>query len=80
MVGAHRHHFFEPLAHGFGRTLVERLNRELNAVLQHPDVRQRLENSGLQVTGGPPEDFAAILKRDYDKYGAALRAAGVTPE
>ena len=68
------------VAPGTPRTLVQRLNRELNAVLQQPDVRQRLENSGLQITGGPPEDFAAILRRDYDKYGAALRAAGVTPE
>ncbi|HEY3076630.1 MAG TPA: tripartite tricarboxylate transporter substrate-binding protein, partial [Burkholderiales bacterium] len=62
------------------RTLVQRLNRELNAVLQHLDVRQRLENSGLQITGGTPEEFAAILRRDYEKYGAALRAAGVKPE
>ena len=62
------------------RALVARLNRECNAVLQQPEVRQRMENSGLQITGGAPEDFAAILKRDYDKYGAALRAAGVQPE
>jgi tripartite-type tricarboxylate transporter receptor subunit TctC len=62
------------------RPLVERLNRELNAVLQLPEVRQRLENSGLQITGGSPEDFAAILRRDFDKYSAALRAAGVRPE
>jgi tripartite-type tricarboxylate transporter receptor subunit TctC len=45
-----------------------------------PEVRQRLENSGLQITGGSPEEFAAILKRDFDKYSAALRAAGVKPE
>ena len=51
-----------------------------HALLQQPDVKQRMDNSGLQITGGPPEDFAAILKRDYDKYGTALRAAGVRPE
>jgi tripartite-type tricarboxylate transporter receptor subunit TctC len=62
------------------RRVVQRLNRELGAVLQNPDVRQRLTNSGLQVTGGSSEDFAAILRRDYEKYGAALRAAGVKPE
>ena len=62
------------------RPLQQRLNREFNAVLQMPEVRQRMENSGLQITGGAPEEFAAILKRDYDKYGAALRAAGVKPE
>jgi tripartite-type tricarboxylate transporter receptor subunit TctC len=62
------------------RTLVERLNRELNAVLQQPEVRSRMQASGLQVTGGTPEAFSEILKRDYDKYGAALRSAGVKPE
>jgi tripartite-type tricarboxylate transporter receptor subunit TctC len=60
--------------------LVERINRELNAVLQQPETRQRFANSGLQITGGTAQEFGAILKRDYDKYGAALRAAGVKPE
>ena len=68
------------VAPGTPPSLLARLNREFNAVLQQPEVRQRMENSGLQITGGAPEDFAAILKRDYDKYGAALRAAGVRPE
>jgi tripartite-type tricarboxylate transporter receptor subunit TctC len=67
-------------APGTPRPLLERINRELNAALERPDVRQRLENSGLQVTGGSPEAFAAIVRRDYDKYGAALRSAGVKPE
>ncbi|HYR35019.1 MAG TPA: tripartite tricarboxylate transporter substrate-binding protein, partial [Burkholderiales bacterium] len=62
------------------RPLVGRVNRELNAVLQRADVRERFANSGLQITGGTPEEFAAILRRDYDKYGAALRSAGVKPE
>jgi tripartite-type tricarboxylate transporter receptor subunit TctC len=62
------------------RPLLERVNRELNAVLQRADVRERFANSGLQITGGVPEEFAAILRRDYDKYGAALRSAGVKPE
>ena len=62
------------------RPIVERVNRELNAVLQSAEVRQRFAATGLQITGGTPEDFAAILKRDYDKYGAALRSAGVKPE
>jgi tripartite-type tricarboxylate transporter receptor subunit TctC len=68
------------VAPGTPAALIQRMNREFNAVLQQPGVRQRMENSGLQVTGGPPEDFAAILKRDYEKYGAALRVAGVKPE
>src|SRR5438067_5184742 len=60
--------------------LIERVNRELNAVLQRADVRERFSNSGLQITGGSSQDFGAILRRDYEKYGAALRAAGVSPQ
>ncbi|HXU42804.1 MAG TPA: tripartite tricarboxylate transporter substrate binding protein [Burkholderiales bacterium] len=62
------------------RPAVERVNRELNAVLQSAETRQRFVASGLQVTGGTPDEFGAILRRDYDKYGAALRSAGVKPE
>ncbi len=60
--------------------MVRRLNRELGAVLEQPEVRQRLTSAGLQITGGTVAEFAAVLRRDYDKYGAALRAAGVVPE
>ena len=62
------------------RPVIERVNRELNAVLERPEVRERFATSGLQITGGTPEDFAGILRRDYDKYGRALQAAGVKPE
>jgi tripartite-type tricarboxylate transporter receptor subunit TctC len=68
------------LAPSTPRPLLERVNRELNAVLQRADVHERFANSGLQITGGAPEEFAAILRRDYDKYGMALRSAGVKPE
>jgi tripartite-type tricarboxylate transporter receptor subunit TctC len=62
------------------RVIVERVNRELNAVLAQSDVRSRFDASGLQIAGGGPEEFAAVLRRDYEKYGAALRSAGVKPE
>ena len=68
------------IAPGTPQPVVERVNRELNAVLQSAEVKQRFAASGLQITGGTPGEFAAILKRDYDKYGAALRSAGVKPE
>ena len=62
------------------KNIVQRLNREIAAVLATPEVRSRFENSGLQIMGGTPEDFATVLRRDFEKYGSALRAAGVKPE
>ena len=67
-------------APGTPRAVLDKVNRELNAVLHSAETRQRFAASGLQITGGAPEEFAAVLKRDYDKYGAALRSAGVKPE
>ncbi len=60
--------------------VVLRLNRELNGVLEQPDVRQRFSEGGLDITGGPPEAFDALLRRDYAKYGRILTRAGIKPE
>src|SRR3977135_3075771 len=35
--------------------IVTRLNRELQAVLDQADVRQRFGDGGLEITGGPPK-------------------------
>lgn len=60
--------------------LVARLNREFNAILQDPDVRQRLADQGLEATGGSPEVFESLLRSDFARYGKVLREAGVKPE
>jgi tripartite-type tricarboxylate transporter receptor subunit TctC len=60
--------------------IVEKLNREIQWVLEQPDIRKRFADGGLDITGGTPEAFAAILKRDYEKYGKILTAAGIRPE
>lgn len=62
------------------RDVVLRLNRELQWVLDQPDVRRRLGDTGLAIAGGPPEAFETLLKNDYAKYGKILRQAGVRPQ
>ena len=62
------------------RDIVLRLNREIQAVLGEPDIRRRFADGGLDITGGTPEQFEAILKRDYAKYGKILTGAGIKPE
>ena len=62
------------------RDTVLRVNREIQAVLGEPDIRRRFADGGLDITGGTPEEFGAILKRDYTKYGKILTGAGIKPE
>ena len=60
--------------------IVQKLNREIQWVLDQPDIRRRFADGGLDIAGGTPEAFEAILKRDYAKYGRILVAAGIKPE
>jgi tripartite-type tricarboxylate transporter receptor subunit TctC len=62
------------------RDIVQKLNREIQWVLDQPDIRRRFSDGGLDITGGAPEAFEAILKRDYAKYGKILAGAGIRPE
>lgn len=58
------------------REIVERLNREINAILQAPDVRQRVEAAGWDPVGGTPERFAAYLKAERARWAPIVRRAG----
>jgi tripartite-type tricarboxylate transporter receptor subunit TctC len=60
--------------------IVQKLNREIQWVLEQPDIRRKFADGGLDVTGGAPEAFEAILRRDYARYGKILVGAGIRPE
>ena len=60
--------------------IVQKLNREIQWVLEQPDIRKRFSDGGLDITGGTPETFEAILRREYAKYGRILVGAGIKPE
>lgn len=52
-------------AAGTPRGIIERLNREVAAVLQQPDVRQRITTIGALPVGASAQAFEAMLKADH---------------
>src|SRR5262249_13847388 len=62
------------------KDIVQKLNREIEWVLGQPDVAKRFAEGGLDITGGAPEAFEALPRRDYSKYGKILAGAGIKPE
>jgi tripartite-type tricarboxylate transporter receptor subunit TctC len=62
------------------RALVERLNRELAAVLQLPDIQARHAAAGSTITGGTPEQFHEYLKSELAKFGKLVKEAGIKGE
>jgi tripartite-type tricarboxylate transporter receptor subunit TctC len=55
---------------------VDRLAAAAIEAVRQPDVRQKLEPLGLEVTGRGPADMARILRTDDDKWGPVIRASG----
>ena len=62
---------------GTPAAIVQRLSDEVAKVLAMPDVRQRLIDIGLTPVGDTPAQFAATVKSDYDRWGAAIRKANI---
>jgi tripartite-type tricarboxylate transporter receptor subunit TctC len=60
--------------------VIKRLNTEINAVLQLPDVQKILTDGGLQTVGGTPEDFARRIDDAQKIFGSVLTETGVKPE
>lgn len=59
------------------RPVIDRLNRELNALLTSPEVVERLAKLGIVATPGTPEQFGEQMKADLAKYGPVVKAAGI---
>jgi tripartite-type tricarboxylate transporter receptor subunit TctC len=65
---------------GLPREIVTRLNSEMVKALKAPDVVAKLEDNGMAVIGGTPDEFAALMKDGIARYGAIIKAAGIQPE
>jgi len=60
--------------------LVEALNKAVRATLTTPAVRERLLQSGTDPAPSTPQELAAILKRDTDKWARLIKAKNIKAE
>ncbi|CAG9183027.1 Bug family tripartite tricarboxylate transporter substrate binding protein [Cupriavidus pampae] len=65
---------------GTPKDIVNKLNVEINAALKLPEVRAKLEAAGIEVQGGTPQQYAAVIKSDLAKWGKVVKEANIQPE
>ena len=70
--------FFGPA--GLPSEIVTRLNVEMVKALNASDVRGKLEDNGMTVIGGTPEQFGALMQDGIVRYGAIIKATGIQGE
>ncbi|HTS24055.1 MAG TPA: tripartite tricarboxylate transporter substrate binding protein [Casimicrobiaceae bacterium] len=62
---------------GMAPEQVALLNREVNALLANPEVRETLVKQGLNPTPGTPEELARTIETDLDRWTRLIRAAKI---
>ena len=60
--------------------IVERLNREINAVLNDPQVKDALYQQAIGVELSTPDELRGQIKADIDKWRAIADKLGIKPE
>lgn len=62
------------------KDIIIRLNREMTAILQLPDVRDRFAADGGDASPTSPEEFARYIRSETEKWARVAKTAGIKPE
>ena len=62
------------------KDIVMRLNREMTAILQSNDVKERFVSDGGDTVPTTPEEFARYIRNETEKWARVAKTAGIKPE
>ncbi len=62
------------------RTVLDRVNGELNRILKLKEMSDRLAADGVSAAGGTPEEFLALIKKDIETWRRVVQKAGIKIE
>lgn len=65
---------------GMSSGLVKQINVEVRRITDMPDVRERLFKDGAETAGSTPEEFAAAIREDIQKWVQVVKATGAKPD
>jgi len=62
---------------GTPQPVLERLAQEIAAILQEPEVNQRLSDMGMQVVGSTPQVLRELMETEIPRWAKVVKTAGV---
>jgi len=60
--------------------IINRLNQAIVQVLNQPEAREKFFNSGSEVIASSPQEFAATIRSELEKWGRVIKEAGIKPD
>jgi tripartite-type tricarboxylate transporter receptor subunit TctC len=65
---------------GTPREVLTRLSAEIQKAMQAPDLKERYLALGLEPASSTPDEMAAFLRREQERYGSVIRNANIKLE
>jgi tripartite-type tricarboxylate transporter receptor subunit TctC len=65
---------------GTPRSIIDRLNSEIVAILAEPEVRAQLERQGTMPAPSTPDEFTTLIHTDIAKWARVVSEAGIQPD
>jgi tripartite-type tricarboxylate transporter receptor subunit TctC len=60
------------------RQVIERLSRELHAIMKMPDVVDKLKTLGVEPASNTPQEFAQFIQSETTRYARVVQISGAT--
>jgi tripartite-type tricarboxylate transporter receptor subunit TctC len=60
------------------RPVIERLHKELYAILTDPAILEQIHSHGMEAAPGTTEQFARYIRSEYETWGRVVKQAGIT--
>jgi len=70
--------FFAPA--GTPKPIIDKLNKEINAVLLDPQLKENLLAQGIDLEGSTPEALQAFVKGEIEKWARVMKTSNIKPE
>ncbi len=65
---------------GTPKAVIRRLQQETQKAVEIPEVKEKLFGLGIEAIAGTPEQFAALIKSEREKWVPLLKKIGVEPQ
>jgi tripartite-type tricarboxylate transporter receptor subunit TctC len=60
--------------------IIAKLNKEINAAMNEPDVQKRFSTLQIVAVGGSPADMRKLIQEETKRWGEVIKRAGITPQ
>ena len=65
---------------GTPQPVIDKLNREISAIVESPQMREKLKEQGLEADAMKPAELAALFKSETAKWAKVIKDAKIQPE